>query len=438
MSCDKASFLAGGLARCVKILHLHEIHMELCLQFIKNRICVFINLRLKELGIQLWCQFLDYKSLWTALDASTPNHSWSNTRQISYITMTSQLSRHSSLHNVIEKVQDFKFQGIEEDSAPIRRWRTNMSSAHNGCHNSNVNPVEINSQPFVGRVGGNQLHAVPKSDPDYEAIQKTNPDAVQSPKWSSILSLQPFKDIHIWRNACLEGVGLCIWVFIAGLVAHGTAPLATATSLGVIVPVTIAAIVQFLIVSLFIFSLGPVTGAHLTPLITFATFLAKLTSLPRMVLYIVFQCIGSIVGSYILRAALGGDPSVLEMMPGCYIDPDRVSGDQAFALETMGALYVLFLAFGLGLDPRNQGSFGAGVGPFLVGLSSAIGLVAGAIPVPGYYGTSCNPARCLGLMAASHRFTFHWVHWTGDLTACVVHAFIYYAVPPFCNQRIQD
>jgi glycerol uptake facilitator-like aquaporin len=312
----------------------------------------------------------------------------------------------------------------------IRRWQTNLSMP--------PNTSDINQQPFVGRIGGNQLLAIPHSDPDYEKLLQSNPDAVQSPKWGAILSLRSFKDIHLWRNACLEGVGLCFWVFMAGLVSHGTANLATATSLGVILPVAIAAVIQFLIVTLFIFSLGPVTGAHLTPLITFATFLAKLTSLPRMVLYITFQCIGAIVGSYILRAALGGNPDTLIFSPGCYIDSTLVGASQAFALEVMGGLFVLFLAFGLGLDPRNHGSFGPGLGPFLVGFSSAIALFAGGIAVPGYYGISCNPARCLGLMSASHRFTFHWVHWVGDFTASVIHASLYYAVPPFCNQRIQD
>lgn len=104
----------------------------------------------------------------------------------------------------------------------------------------------------------------------------------------------------------------------------------------------------------------------------------------------------------------------------------------------MGSLLVLFLAFGPGLDPRNQGSFGPSLGPFLVGISSAIALFAGGIVLPGYYGLSCNPARCLGLMAASHRFICYWVHWVRDFTACTIHAFVYYAVPPFCNQRIQD
>jgi glycerol uptake facilitator-like aquaporin len=328
----------------------------------------------------------------------------------------------------MDKVSMFDFQ--TEDPAPIRRWRSEISAP--------INSADINSQPFVGRIGGNQLYAVAPSDPEYETLRQTNPDAVQSPKWAGILSLKPFRDIHLWRNAFLEGTGLCIWVFVSGLVSHGLRDLSTATPLGPVLPVAISAVVQFLFVTLFIFNLGPVTGSHLTPLLSFATFLAKLTSLPRMVLYITFQCIGVLVGSFILRAAIGGGPRALDYSPGCYVDSTKVEANEAFALEVMGSLFVLFLAFGLGLDPRNKGSITPGAGPFLVGFSSAIALFAGGIARPGYLGFSCNPARCLGLMSASHRFTYHWVHWSADFTACIVHAFISYAVPPFCNQRIQD
>lgn len=65
-----------------------------------------------------------------------------------------------------------------------------------------------------------------------------------------------------------------------------------------------------------------------------------------------------------------------------------------------GSLQVLtkysgrFLAFGVGLDPRQQKLFGMFIGPLAVGC--AVGLVsfASAGLVPGYTGTSVHPARC--------------------------------------------
>lgn len=105
------------------------------------------------------------------------------------------------------------------------------------------------------------------------------------------------------------------------------------------------------------------------------------------------------------------------MSPGCYIDPTRVPPGSAFVLETMTSLFLLFLAFGLGLDPRNSASFGPALGPFLIGAAAATTLFASGMARKGYLGSANNPASCLGLMAASNRFTFHYVHWAGAITA---------------------
>jgi glycerol uptake facilitator-like aquaporin len=107
----------------------------------------------------------------------------------------------------------------------------------------------------------------------------------------------------------------------------------------------------------------------------------------------------------------------ISMIPGCYIDSTLVTPGQAFALETMSSFFQLFLAFGLGLDPRNSTAFGPSLGPFLIGLSSALTLFMGGIARPGYFGSSNNPARCLGLNAASGRFVYNYIFWAGDITA---------------------
>ena len=52
----------------------------------------------------------------------------------------------------------------------------------------------------------------------------------------------------------------------------------------------------------------------------------------------------------------------------------------------MATLLTLFLAFGLGLDPRNAGPLGPGLPPILIGISSAVTVFGGAIARPGYLG----------------------------------------------------
>jgi hypothetical protein len=117
----------------------------------------------------------------------------------------------------------------------------------------------LNSQPFAGRIGGNQLFALRQS----ECIGDEPADARQDATWKQILDLRGFRDVGLWKNAFIEGFGLCLQVFIAGIIAAGVIPLVTATSVGPIIPVGIAAIIQFIIITLFILAAGPVTGGRL-------------------------------------------------------------------------------------------------------------------------------------------------------------------------------
>ena len=65
---------------------------------------------------------------------------------------------------------------------------------------------------------------------------------------------------------------------------------------------------------------------------------------------------------------------------------DLTSNTHSFGSEFMAAFLNLFLAFGLGLDPRNANTFGPSLAPVLSGISSAITLFAGGIARPGYLG----------------------------------------------------
>jgi glycerol uptake facilitator-like aquaporin len=191
----------------------------------------------------------------------------------------------------------------------------------------------------------------------------------------------------------IEAFGTAVQVFLSGVLGVAVLPTAAETSVGAVFPVIIASIVQVFVISLFIYAVGPVTGAHFNPLITMGTFTTRLSSLPRTVLYISHQCLGAVVGAYLVRAALGLSPESLQIVPGCYIDSKLVAPAEAFAFESVMCFIQLFLAFGLGLDPRNETAFGPSLAPILIGLSAAITLFISAFARPGYLGTSGNPAR---------------------------------------------
>lgn len=66
---------------------------------------------------------------------------------------------------------------------------------------------------------------------------------------------------------------------------------------------------------------------------------------------------------------------------------------------------LLFLAFGLGLDPRQAMLFGPRLGPLLVGVALGLTTFASSGMIPGYTGANMNPGRCLSLNLAGRDFS---------------------------------
>ena len=85
------------------------------------------------------------------------------------------------------------------------------------------------------------------------------------------------------------------------------------------------------------------------------------------------------------------------VVPGCTVDPKFVSAGQLFALEFMFAQALIFIAFGVGLDPRQAKVFGPAFAPILVGASLGFGTLASGLAKQGYHGV-CKLAL-IGLAA---------------------------------------
>jgi glycerol uptake facilitator-like aquaporin len=239
----------------------------------------------------------------------------------------------------------------------------------------------IATRPFAGRIGGNQEFTVSPDDSDFQSVVTKQPDAAASFTWSESLSIGGFADVDLWKQATIEGVGTCLQTYLGGFYAIGLTPVITETSLGPITPAIFGALANVLLISLFIFSAGPVSGGHLNPMISMATFTAKLSAFPRTLLYIIFQCAGAVVAGFLVRASLGAPSASFRVAPGCYIDPALVTPGQAYvcmsvpepeeltfsryAMETMVSFAIIFIAFGVGLDPRQKEVFGPALSPIL-------------------------------------------------------------------------
>lgn len=139
--------------------------------------------------------------------------------------------------------------------------------------------------------------------------------------------------------------------------------------------------------------------------------------------------LGGTIGGYLIRAALGTKSFTLG---GCVWDSATTSQAEGYALEAATSMTLLFLVFGVGLDPRQKEVFGPALAPILVGFAVGVCLFATGLLKPGYTGTSLNPARCFGSFVAAEAFPdYHWVHWLGPITGAIINAVFYFIVPPF-------
>ena len=296
-------------------------------------------------------------------------------------------------------------------------------------------------KPYAGRLGGVQDFVLDRSDPQNAAILSRVPDAAPLMSVRETLSLQGFAQKDIWEAALCEALGTLLFVYLtAWISAHPPPPpfppppatqagiYATASFLGPL----IGGITTWILLTVFIYTFSPISGAHLNPLISIATFCARLTTFPRMTLYVVSQTVGATLAGLMLRASLASRN--LEV-GGCSIDTALISVGEAFAVEFMACLTLLFLAFGVGLDPRQKQVFGPTLAPALVGLAVGVMLFGTAIGRPGYGGAGMNPTRCFGVFVGTRWKGWHWVHWVGALAASVVHSVFYILLPPWTYQK---
>ena len=214
-------------------------------------------------------------------------------------------------------------------------------------------------------------------------------------------------------NAKLLGSLLLVYITLWSALSPNVIPTPPTAQLGqfdsaAFIGPLVGALSNFLFLTLFTIAFGAVTGAHLNPTITIATFCARLCSLPRLVIYVGFQTAGGALGGLLVRASYGSSDF---KAGGCWMFPEVVPVADVFVIELFSCLTLLFLAFGVGLDPRQKQVIAPSLAPFLVGISLGALTLATGFTRYGYGGSSMNPARCFGAFVGSGFPSWHWHHW---------------------------
>ncbi|RGP73185.1 aquaporin pip-type [Fusarium longipes] len=272
--------------------------------------------------------------------------------------------------------------------------------------------------PFAGRLGANQAYVVDGTTSEDERLLGHQPDATPHMSFRELIDLRPITNTDLWKAAMIEGIGTLLFVFITvwanaspnDIPVLPTRQLGSFNNASFIGPL-IGGVLNTIFITLFITAFGAVSGAHFNPLITFATFCARLCSLPRMILYISAQAGGAAVAGLLVRASWGGRDF---KTGGCWLFPDVVPPREAFVIELVSATLLLFLAFGVGLDPRQAKVVGPALGPFLVGLSVGTMSFASAFTRYGYgdshLGTGYTGSQTVSLVLPMGSATILFLH----------------------------
>ncbi|XP_053352448.1 aquaporin-1-like [Clarias gariepinus] len=218
--------------------------------------------------------------------------------------------------------------------------------------------------------------------------------------------MKELKTLRFWRAVFAELIGTIMFVFygVCAIIGNGNSSYPDHE-----VKVALAFGLAIAILSQ---SLSHVSGAHLNPAVTLAMLVSCQVSLCRALWYIVAQVTGAVIASSIV---LGVRPLVVESLGLNKLN--GVSPGQGFGIEFLLTLQLVLCILAT-MDKRQNI---AGAAPFAIGLSVALGHLAGL----SYTGCGINPARSFGPALVSMDFENHWVYWAGPLCGSVVAALLY-------------
>lgn len=194
-----------------------------------------------------------------------------------------------------------------------------------------------------------------------------------------------------WAPYIAEGIGTFALVFAGcGAIVIDTLSGKQVTHVGV-------GLVFGLVISVMIYALGHISGAHFNPAVTLGFVLARHFPLQRLAGYWIAQLAGALLAAGCLRL-LFGDVAHL----GATIPAGSGGAWQSFGLEALLTFFLMFVIMAMATDTRAVGQAAALAIGATVGLEA---LFAGPIS-----GASMNPARSLGPALLSWTWTDQWVY----------------------------
>jgi MIP family channel proteins len=175
------------------------------------------------------------------------------------------------------------------------------------------------------------------------------------------------------------------------------------------------ALAHGLALAVLISALGPISGGHFNPAVTFGVWITGRIEPVRAGLYVVVQLVGALLAGLALQAVF----NVASWQPVATgtpaVDP-AIGVTGAIIVEAILTVVLVLAVFGTAIDPRAPK-----VGGFAIGLAVTADVLMGG-PLTG---AAMNPARWFGPAASSGTFADWYVYWIGPLLGAAVAALVY-------------
>ncbi len=175
-----------------------------------------------------------------------------------------------------------------------------------------------------------------------------------------------------------------------------------------------------------VYAIGGISGCHINPAITISMLVARKISVRDTVFYIVFQCVGAIIGAGILYAIATGIPTYSLAANGLgqngygSASPGGYNLTSALIAEIALTFVFILVVHGSTHERVPKGFAGLSIGLALV----MIHLVM--IPITG---TSVNPARSLGpaVFVGGTALAQLWLFWVAPIIGGIIAALVWKA-----------
>lgn len=175
-----------------------------------------------------------------------------------------------------------------------------------------------------------------------------------------------------------------------------------------------AALAAGLVLAIFVSAFMHI-GAHFNPAITIGMLVVRRIEPVMAGLYVAAQLAGATAAAFALKFAFPAALFAATRGGGQSVSLD-VSTGQAFVLEMVGTMFLMWAVFGTAVDHRAPKIGGFGIGLALTADILAFGALTGA---------SVNPARSFGPAFVSGIYEAQGIYWLAPITGAIIAALVY-------------